>query len=194
MKRSVGRARASVKSPISLPASFSIGVSTMRPTLPAGGSAADASSQASAPGPRDLVFGEVRDLEQADALAHRPRTRRRHGGSRWSGGRRIVLRLGLRSARTRARCSRPQHVAEHGVARGEPVIDRRGAEAAGRRQLLVGEADAEAPGVVLAHLGVGVGQGGPVAVAGDVHAPDVEAGVAVDHPVGRAPGRRRRPG
>jgi len=51
-------------------------------------------------------------------------------------------------------------------------------------ELLVGERDAEAAGVVLAHLGVGVGQRRVVAVAGDVHAPDVGAGVAVHHPVG----------
>ena len=68
--------------------------------------------------------------------------------------------------------------------RREQVVDRRRLERPPGRQLLVREADREAPRIVLAHLGVGVGHRRPVAVAGDVHRPDVGAGIAVHHPVG----------
>ena len=78
---------------------------------------------------------------------------------------------------------KPVGPAEHGAFPVERIVDRRGPERASRRQLLAGEADAESPRVVLAHLGVRIGHGGPVAVAGDVHAPDVGAGIALDHPV-----------
>ena len=74
--------------------------------------------------------------------------------------------------------------APHRVVRGEAVVDGRRVQRARGRQLLVGEGDAEAPRVVLAHLGIGVGQRGVVAVASDVHAPDVGAGIAVHHPLG----------
>ena len=62
------------------------------------------------------------------------------------------------------------------------------------RQLLVGERDAEAAAVVLAHLGVGVGERGPVAVAGDVHRPRCRAAGRPSSSSWRGPGRRRRPG
>jgi hypothetical protein len=68
--------------------------------------------------------------------------------------------------------------------RDHDVVERCGLLRAGGGQFLVGEADAEAAGIVLAHLGVGVAQRRPVAVAGDIHAPDVVARIAVHHPVG----------
>src|ERR1700757_4599053 len=46
-------------------------------------------------------------------------------------------------------------LAEHGMCRLQALIYRRGAQRARGRQLFVREADAEAPRVVLAHLGVG---------------------------------------
>ena len=74
-------------------------------------------------------------------------------------------------------------IAEDRVLGLQSLVDRRGAQGARRREFLVGEADAEAARVVLADLGVGVGEGGPVAVAGNVHAPDIGAGVPVHHPL-----------
>ncbi len=75
--------------------------------------------------------------------------------------------------------------AEDGVGGLHAVIEGRGAERAGGREFLVGEGDAEAAAVVFADLGVGPGERGPVAVAGDIHGPDVEAGIAVGHPAGQ---------
>ena len=75
--------------------------------------------------------------------------------------------------------------APHRVGRTQSVIDGRGVERTAGRKLLIRERDAESTRVVLAHLLVRVAEVGPVAVAGDVHAPDVEAGVAVGHPVGQ---------
>jgi hypothetical protein len=82
------------------------------------------------------------------------------------------------------RVLQPEAGAHHRVVIEQAVVDRGGVQRAASGELLVGERDAEAAGVVLAHLGVGVGERRVVAVAGDVHAPDVGAGVAVHHPVG----------
>src|SRR5215475_5369477 len=73
-------------------------------------------------------------------------------------------------------------LAEHGVLLLEPVVNRRGLERPRGDQLLVREADAEAARIILAHLGVGVAERGPVAVARHVHAPDVRARITLDHP------------
>ena len=74
-------------------------------------------------------------------------------------------------------------IAEDRVLCLQALVDGRGAQRTRRREFLVGEADAEAARVVLAHLGVGVGERGPIAVARHVHAPDVGARVAVHHPL-----------
>ena len=59
-----------------------------------------------------------------------------------------------------------------------------GCERAALSEEFVREPDAEAPPVVLAHLGRGVRAGGPVAEPGDVHGPHVESWIAAGHPVG----------
>ena len=61
----------------------------------------------------------------------------------------------------------------------QQVVDRRRLQRPAGRQFLVGEADRKAPRIVLAHLGVGVGHRRPVAVARNIHRPDVGAGIAM---------------
>ncbi len=77
--------------------------------------------------------------------------------------------------------------APHGVRGGQPVADGRRQQRARAGQLLVGERDPEAAAVVLLDLGVRVRERGVVAVAGDVHRPDIHAAVAVV--AGGHPGR-----
>ena len=66
----------------------------------------------------------------------------------------------------------------------EPVVDRRRFERACGREHLVGELDTEPSAVVLLHLLARVLERGVVAVPCDIHPPDVEAWIAVGHPVG----------
>jgi hypothetical protein len=171
-----------VKSPISLPNSLSIGVSTMRPSF---GMVLviRCDSQASAPWPETSVFGEVGDLGDADALAH---------GADFVAdvfeivgaveGEGVVGFFG--AWREPERRFQPPAVAhDRVVVAHHDVVERGGLLRAGGGQFLVGEADREAAGIVLAHLGVGVAQRRPFAEAGYIHAPDVSAGIAVHHPV-----------
>ena len=133
----------------------------------------------------DLVLGEVRCFRQADALAHSPALLA-HGVER------VRTMEGDVFLRLEARLLEPQRVLQteartpHRVVGRETVVDRRRVQWASGRELLVGERDAEAARVVLAHLGVGVGERRVVAVPGDIHAPDVGTGIAVHHPVGEA--------
>ena len=130
----------------------------------------------------DLEFSVVGDLEQPDRLAHR---------AAFDPDVRVRVRAmeGDRFAcfgRARGKPQRvlePAVVAEHRVLALQVLVDRRGAQRPPRRQLLVREADAKASRVVLAHLGVGVGERRPVAVARDVHRPHVRPRVPVHHPV-----------
>ena len=78
----------------------------------------------------------------------------------------------------------PGHAHHRAVLGDLDVVERRRLLRAGRRQLLVREADREAARVVLAHLGVGVARRRPLAEPRHVHAEDVVAGVALRHPVG----------
>ena len=80
-------ALAMVKSPISLPASFSIGVSTRRPVFGMRLVISRRQERLRAR-PGDLVLGEVGDLGDADALARRRAPRAHMRRNRWSGGRR----------------------------------------------------------------------------------------------------------
>jgi hypothetical protein len=173
---------AMVKSPISLPNSLSIGVSMMRPSF---GMVLVISMRQ--PGLRalagDTVLGEVGDLGDADALAH---------GADFVAdvfeivgaveGEGVVGFFG--AWREPERRLQPPAVAHDSVVVAHhDVIKRGGLLRAGGWQFLVGEADREAAGIVLAHLGVGVAQRRPFAEAGYIHAPDVEARIAVHHPV-----------
>jgi hypothetical protein len=129
----------------------------------------------------DLVFGEGGGFREADALAHRPHLLRDMGEiGRASPGKLVPDTF---------RCVPERHFQPIGDAElrapcGKQIVDRRGFQRPPGRQLLVGEADGKAARIVFPHLGVGVGHRGPVAVARHVHRPDVEAGIALDHPVG----------
>ncbi len=133
---------------------------------------------------RHFVFGEVGDLGDADALAHRAHLVADMLEIVGAVERDDVLGLGALGREPQRRLQ-PPGIAHHGVLRDHGVVERRRLRRPRGRQFLVGEADREAPRIVLAHLGVGVAQRRPFAPAGDVHAPDVEAGIAVDHPVGQ---------
>ena len=140
-------------------------------------------SQSAAPSPRHAVLGEVRALAEADPLAHGPRLLA-DALERVRAVERDVLDRFEAGPLEPQRMLEPEPGAPHRVVLGEAVVDRRRVQRARRRQLLVRERDAEPARVVLADLGVGVGERRPVAVAGDVHRPDVVVRVAVDHPVG----------
>ena len=88
------------------------------------------------------------------------------------------------------RVLQPEGRAPDGVGVGQAVADRRRQQRPGARQLLVREGDPESAPVVLLDLGVGVGERRVVAVAGDVHRPDIHAGIAVI--AGGHPGRERQ--
>ena len=131
----------------------------------------------------DAVLGEVGDLGHAHGFAH--------GTALLADGAEIVAAVkGHDVFGLFARGCVPQRgfhapaVAHDRALCAHHVVQRRGLLRAGCGQFFVGEADAKAPRIVLAHLGVGVVAGGPVAVARHVHAPNVKAGVAIDHPVG----------
>ena len=191
-KKSSSPMRATENSPTMRPCGLSIGVRTMRPTF---GSRLVNSpcSQPAAPGP------ETRYLAKFDVSVSPTRSRTAWHSSATSGKaferRKVTSSSGGRPGRwNQSACSRPNDRAPHGVVPVEAIVHRGHVERPRRGQLLVGERDPEAAAVVLPHLRVGVGEGGVVAVAGDVHAPDVQAGVALGHPRRRARGRRRRPG
>ena len=131
----------------------------------------------------DAVLGEVGDLGHAHGFAH--------GTTLLADGAEIVAAVkGHGVFGLFARGCVPQRgfhapaVAHDRALCAHHVVQRRGLLRAGCGQFFVGEADAKAPRIVLAHLGVGVVAGGPVAVARHVHAPNIKAGVAIDHPVG----------
>ena len=136
------------------------------------------------PRPGYPVLGEVGALGEPDPFAHGPALvgddRERVGPPE-----RDVLGRFLAGTLEPQGVLEPEAGTPHRVVGGEPVVHRRRVQRPPRGQLLVGERDAEAPAVVLPHLGVGVGEVGPVAEPGDVHSPDVELGVARCHPVGQ---------
>src|SRR5476651_2135470 len=74
--------------------------------------------------------------------------------------------------------------AEHRVFGDQLVVDRRRAQRPARWQFFVGKADTETARIILAHFGVGVRKRRPVAETRYVHAPDIMAGIALDHPIG----------
>ena len=130
----------------------------------------------------EAVLGEVGDLGDAHAVARAQHLRLHMREVVGAAEGDDVLRLHALGREPQRRFQAPA-IAHHGALREHHVIERRGLLRAGGGQFLVGEADREAAGIVLAHLGVGVGAGRPFAEAGAVHGPDVEAGIAVHHPV-----------
>ncbi len=66
------------------------------------------------------------------------------------------------------------------------VVNRGGFAGTGGPKLFVRELDLEAAGIVFTYFLVGVFHRGPVAIARDVHRPNICARIAVDHPVGEA--------
>ena len=141
-------------------------------------------------GPGDPVLGVVGDLRHPDPFAD---------GGHLLGHLRPGVRAPERDVLDRRQPLRlePQRMLQaerrtpDRVGRGQPVVDRRRQQRPGRRQLLVREGDPEAPPVILLDLRVRVGEGGVVAVAGDVHAPDIHPQIAVV--AGGHPGRQRQP-
>ena len=135
--------------------------------------------------PDHTVFGEGRNLRQADARPHRLDL----VGDMLEIGRATPGEfVGHALGRVPQRHLQPVGDAELRALGGEQVVDRRGLERPPGGQFLVGEADGEAARIVLAHLGVGVGHGRPVTVARDIHRPDIGARIACHHPV-----RQREP-
>jgi hypothetical protein len=174
---------ARVKSPISLPRSLSIGVRPMRPTFGILPAITRGRARLRRRAVRSMYLAKLEISIRPRLVAHGLAPPRRHGmrvGAAEGDG---LDRLGASGREPERVLLAPAH-AHDGVLGLELVVDRRGLQRPRCRQLLVREGDAEAPAVVLAHLGVGVARRGPGAVAGDVHGPDVEAGIALGHPVG----------
>ena len=138
-------------------------------------------------GARHFVLGEARRLEQPDRIAH---------GATLVADRAMRVGAAVRDVldgvdvrrREPERVLEAERGAEHRSPRLQPVVHRRHPQRTRRRKFFVGEADAKAPRIVLAHLRVGVRHRRPVAEARHVHRPDVEARIAMDHPV-----RQREP-
>ena len=81
--------------------------------------------------------------------------------------------------------SKAETVAEHRVACGQQVEDRRCRNGASGWQELIGKPDPKTSAVVLCDLGVGVTRYGEVAETCDVHSPNVEPRITVSDPVGQ---------
>ena len=94
----------------------------------------------------------------------------------------LIVRL-LRARREPERMLERAIVAEYRMLGLQALVDRRRAQRPRRGSSSFGKADAEAARIILAHLRVGVGERGPVAVPRDVHAPDIVPGIAIDHPL-----------
>ena len=125
-------------------------------------------------GPGELVLGEIGDLGDADAVAHAQAfgLHMREVVGAMEGD--DVLGLDALGREPQRRLEAPA-VAHHRALRDHHVIERRRLLRPRRRQFLIGEADREAPRIILAHLRIGVGARRPFAEAGDVHRPDIEA-------------------
>ena len=181
MKKSPSPSFASVKSPISLPSCFSIGASTMRPTSGIR-QARIRSSQLSAPGPFTVYFANpeismiptfCRTFFASSPTVSKSVERRQENSS--------LNALG----REPKRLFQPPGHAELRALRLQQIVDRCGFQRSRGRQFFVREPDREAAAVVFLHLGVGIGQRRPVAVARHIHRENIKARIAVDHPVGQ---------
>ena len=136
------------------------------------------------PGSGDLVFCERRDVAHADTVSNcltflLDRLKRIGANEgdvldRFTSRRGVPQRLfhAVGDAKDRVQCLLF-------------LIDRGGAKRSCCGQFFIGKGDLKPPGVVLPHLGAGVGHGGPVAEAGNIHSPDVKARVTMHHPVGQ---------
>ena len=129
-----------------------------------------------------LILREIRDLRDADAVAHQTalvadmlevvRAVERHDV------------LGLRPLGCEPqRHLKPPRIAHHGALSAHDIVERRRLLRPRGRQFFVRKADGEAARIILAHFFVRVRPCRPFAVARHVHAPDIEAGIAVDHPL-----------
>ena len=182
-KNSSSPVRATENSPTIRPSGLSIGVSAMRPGF--GRRLVNRPcSHSAVPGPVTRYLAKlehsVRPTRSRTARHSSATTRERVGAPE-----RDVLDRFLAGTLEPQRVLEPEAGAPHRVVRGEAVVHRRRVQRPSRRQFLVRERDAEAPAVVLPHLGVGVGEVGPVAEPGHVHPPHVELRIARGHPVGQ---------
>src|SRR5580704_8088585 len=73
--------------------------------------------------------------------------------------------------------------AKHGVFSYEPIVYWGRAQRSRRREFLIWEAYSKAPRIIFSDLRVCVSERCPATVARDVHAPNIRAGIALDHPV-----------
>ncbi len=181
-KNSSSPTRATENSPTMRPCGLSIAVSAIRPTL-GRRLVNNPCSQSALPAPDTLYLAKF----EHSVRPTRSRTARHSSATSANAlERRNVTSSTGSSPRTLEpqRMLEPEAGAPDGVVLGEPVIDGSGVKRPGGGELLVRERDPEPPAVVLAHLGVGVGEVRPVAEAGDVHRPDVHAGVTLGHPGG----------
>ena len=131
---------------------------------------------------REAVLGEIGDLGDAHAVARGQHLRLHMLEVVGAAEGHDILGLDTLGREPQRGFEAPA-IAHHGTLRDHRVIECGGLLRACRGQFLVGEADREAAGIVLAHLLVGVGAGRPFSEAGAVHGPDVEARVAVHHPL-----------
>ena len=153
-------ALAIVKSPISLPNSLSIGVSTMRPVF---GMRLVISrlrnSSAPAPDTSYLAKLAISVTPTRSRVARTSLPTCSKSLERWK----ETMSFGsVPFGANQSGVSSPQLSPMTALLRDHGVVERRGLRRARGRQFLVGEADREAARIVLAHLGVGVAQASPI--------------------------------
>ncbi len=130
----------------------------------------------------DFIFCEGRNIGQSDPISH---------GLTF----RLDMREGIGSQegdvfhRLHALGRVPQRLfhaigdTKHRIHGLLALIDRGGAQRAGGGQFLIRETDLEPAGIVFPHPGIGIGHCRPIAIARHIHAPDIKARIAIDHPV-----------
>ena len=191
MKRS-GARQASVRSPISLPQTGSASASAPCDPARADGWPEARPARPRRQGLRSRTWRSWRS--RAGRRPRAPRGTRRPTGACAFERRKVGVSCGsLPSGANHSACSRPKLAPNTAFLRLQPIVDRRGAQRPGGRQLLVRKDDREAAPVVLLHLGVGVGRASRSRRS--VRRPSRRR-PCPDRPrrsTGRASGRRRRP-
>ncbi len=136
-------------------------------------------------GSAHLVLAEVGDLDRADPFAHRAHFVGDVGVAAIAAERRLFVCVG-RIVCEPERVLEPERRAHHRAACHEPVVQRGGLLPPSLRQGFVREGHHEAAFVVLRGLHRAPVGRREVAKARDVHRPDVDRRLALDHPLGEA--------
>ena len=129
----------------------------------------------------DQMLCEIGDFDPTHGLAHRLALRRHIVVGPVAPEGRILPRV-LRPVREPERMLKPEGLPHPRTLRDQPVVKRRGLLAAALGQGFIRESHDEATLVILGRLHRAPVGGGPVPEPRDVHRPDVDGRLPVDHP------------